>query len=173
VDVLETVDQARDVVQIRERRITVFTGFHIHDVHRRTAGAEVHLVPGELHLAPGRLPVEHEIARRHGEGVLHQRAREQQPALVGVRPAGGRHQIDTRGYGIREADLLQHVESGTMNALDVGIGERLVTAAQHTRKYGLLCLALGRRPQRLAPGAPTHPLCSCHAHAAIPLQRIS
>jgi hypothetical protein len=104
--VIETVNQARDVVQIRQGGFTVLTRFRVHHVHRRTGGAEVHLVAGKLHLAPGHLTVEHEIPRRHGDGVFYQGAGEKQPAVSGVLAPGGGHQLDTRGNGIGEPDLI-------------------------------------------------------------------
>ena len=157
MDVVQRVDDAGDVVEILGGGFPVVASDRIDHVHRRPGGAEIDpLAPG-LHVVARVLAVERELARRLGQGVLDQGARKQQAPLVGELRAGLGHRLDPGRDGIREADLLQDVEGGVMDLLDVGRRQRQIAAAFHAGADRLLVLRQRRRPRgtpRLASAAP-------------------
>jgi hypothetical protein len=64
------------------------------------------------------------------DGVLDQGAREPEPSVATEQTAGLGHQVDAGRDRIRQPDLLQDVERRTVDALDLGCGERPVAAAR-------------------------------------------
>ena len=64
-------------VEVPQVRLPVLARAGIDDVHGRTRGPEVHLVPGKLEVVPGVLTVEHDVAGGVRHHVLDQRAREE------------------------------------------------------------------------------------------------
>ncbi len=129
MQVIERVDDARDVVQVLGRRVAVRAAAAIDDVHGRAGGAEIDARPPRLHVVLRVLAVQHEAAARACERVLDERARKHEPARGCQARARTRHVVDARRRRVGEADLLEHVERGPVDAQDVGVGERLVRAA--------------------------------------------
>ena len=75
----------------------------------------------------GSWPIQHEMARGLGDGVLHQRAREPQPLAVigGADPRAG---LDAGRDRLAEADFLEQLQRRLMDAADIVVGERLEAA---------------------------------------------
>ena len=82
MDMLHLVDDAGDVVDVLHRRFPIGAGDGIDDVHRRPGGAEIDALAPGLQVVLRILAVQRETPRGLGERVLHQRAREEQAALV-------------------------------------------------------------------------------------------
>jgi hypothetical protein len=157
MDIIHAVDQARRVVKVGELGLAIRAGLQVDDVNGGAGGAEIDLLAPGLHVVLGVLAVHHEVAPGLGQGVLHQTTRDQESALVGQGRTRIGEQLDAGGNGVAEADLLQHVEGGAMDALDLGVAERLVIAAFHAGLDRAFLLRNGCRAQ-LAPGvAPAAP----------------
>ena len=72
MDVLHDIDDAADVVQVRDQRFAV-THFRVDNIDRGTGRAEVHLLAPRLEIEARVLGVQHEMARGLGERVLNER----------------------------------------------------------------------------------------------------
>ena len=155
VDVLAGIDHARGVVQILQRRLAVLARVDIDHVHRRPGGAEIQLRTAQVHVVARVLAAERDVTRGDGERVLDQRTREVQPP-VAVDPAPGGDCLDAGGNGLRQADVLEHVERRVVHPHDIDIGERLEAPAGHARPNRALIGRLWRGPQRLARLTPAH-----------------
>ena len=168
VDVFEGVDQAGDVVEIRQGRFPVLAGPGIHDVHGGARGPEVHPVPGEFEVVAGGLPVEHDVAGGVRHRVLDQRAGEEEPAIGAQPPSGRGDRFDAARDGLGQPDPLQHVERGGVDPLDPVLVEGPVPAADHAGAHRLFLFAKRGRAQ-LAPRLPAAHAPSAHrglAHGA-------
>ena len=143
VDVFHAVDDAADVVQVLNGGFAVST-VDIHHVHGRASGTVVGpLAPG-LEVEARVLRVQLEVAPGLGEGVFHQRAREQQAARVRESAASLGQQLDTGLRRVCQADLFQQAQGRLVDLLDIAIGKRLVAAALHARVHGAQMVRKGR-----------------------------
>ena len=175
VDVLQRVDHARDVVQIAGGRVAIDPGLGVDHVHGRPGRAEIHARAPGLHVVLRSLPVQDEVPRGSRHRVLDQRAREDQPPLRGQCGPGLGHVLDSARGRIRKPDGLQHVERGVVNANDVGVGQRLVSPADHARVHGSQVVgqrtSAGGPPRRARPAA--HHLVLDAAHNIPPAETTS
>jgi hypothetical protein len=106
--------------------------------------------------------MQREAPRRGGDGVLDQGTREQQTAFGAEPPAGGGNRLDAGGNGLGQADGLEDLEHGGVDAGDVDPGQRLVAAALETGMDRPLGLRRGRgakRPACRTPACPATGLC--------------
>jgi hypothetical protein len=133
MDVVQLVDQARQVVEIGHGRLPVGPGLDVDNVDRRARGAEMDLLAPGLQVVARIEAVEHETPRGLGQGVLDQGPGKQQAAVVVEPPAGGGHQLDAGGYGVGQSDLLQSIQRRLVDALHLGIGQGSVAAPIHAR----------------------------------------
>src|SRR5690606_11551436 len=122
-----------------------------------------------LHVVARILTGQDEMARRLGDRVLDQRAREDQPALVGQLRSDSRAGFDAGRDRIGEPDILQHVERGMMDFDNVGFAERLELAAFEARPHRLYGIRHWRRPQRAScfPATPASLRCPRYRHRTL------
>ena len=106
----------------------------------------------------GILAVQREMPCGVLDRVEHQPPREAQPAVRAELGAGALQRLDAARDSVGEADRFQNGQHGLVDALEVVLGERLVTAAFEAGTNGTDVLRQRRRahrPPRLAPaGAP-------------------
>jgi len=131
MNVVEGIDDARDVVQILRRGVTIDAGSRIDDVHRGSRGAEINARIPRFHVVFRVLPVQDEAARGTRHGILNQRARKNQPARWRHLCARLGHVLDAARRRIRESDVLEDIECGAMDAKHLSIGQWCVAAARH------------------------------------------
>ena len=81
MQMLQRIDNPRDVVQVLGGRIPVDTGLGVDDVHGGARRAEVDAGAPRLHVMFGVLAMQHEMSRRARNRILDQGARKDQPSL--------------------------------------------------------------------------------------------
>ena len=104
VDVLHLVDDATDVIQILNLRLTV-GAVGIDHVHGRAGGAEVHLLAPRLEIELRILRVERKVSASLGQHVFDQRTREQQSTTVTEGAARLQQDLHAGFRRIGQADL--------------------------------------------------------------------
>ncbi len=87
----------------------------------------------ELHLQARPLAVHHEGPAGAGHRVLDQGAGEMEPSGLGEPAAGGGHPLDHGGDRRSQADPLQKIQGGAVDACDLPLGERPVAPALDPR----------------------------------------
>ena len=133
---VERVLQARDVVQIQQRCLAEAVGVGVEDLDGSAAAAKVDPRPGDVEIVLGISPADHKVAPGAGDTVLDQAPREAEPPGLGQPAPGGDDALAPGVRGAGQADLLQQVQRGGVDALHVALGQRLVAAAHHARPDG-------------------------------------
>ena len=129
MDVVQPVDQTRQIIEIGQGGFTVFAGVDVNHVHGRAGGAEMDLLAPGLQVVARVETVQHEVPAGLGQRVLDHGPREPQPAVVADAAAGPGHQLDARRDSVGEAEVRQQVQCRLVNPLHLGFAERLVAAA--------------------------------------------
>ena len=143
MDVVELVDQAREVVEIGERRRSVGARFDIEHPHRHARGAEVRAGIRDVQVVLRISTVQREVATRSGDDVLDERTRKAE-SIVLVHPAALRECELAKGRKrISHTDVFEHVQSALVDPLDVVVRERPIGASDQAGAHGRLFGPLG------------------------------
>ena len=136
VHVVQILGQPGCVIQILRGGIAVFVAFQIHDMHRRTRRAEMHVGAGQMQVLPGVAGMERDVARGHGQHILDQGARKADaPVIAQDRPGPGQ-QLHPRRRGLRQADHLQRLQRRGMDLGHARLGQRAVLPARQSGPHG-------------------------------------
>jgi hypothetical protein len=115
MDMLETVDHARGIVEIAQIRFAVTSCFEIHDHWRSPARAHVNAPVTEPHIMFRLLTAEREISRQPVQGTLYQLRRKVQ-ATIRIDTASGRGNMLDDGFRrLRHAHILQYFTHRLVN----------------------------------------------------------
>jgi hypothetical protein len=161
MDVVEGLGDARGVVEIERRRVPIAVALGIDDHRRRARRAEMNALATGHDVMLGALAEEREIAARPGDHVLHQGGRKAQPAVITESRARTGADLDTRGDGVADAHLLEHLQRRPVDSLDPHLGERSIPPARQAGAHRphlvrQRCRAL-RHARRAAPASPATP----------------
>ncbi len=131
VDVVEAVRDPRGIVQVLHGAVAVVSPIHVDHVHGSPCGAVMHARPAQVQVTDWVATTERDLARGLGQRVLHQCAREADPAVRALNCAGSGQVGDTARWRVGQADLLESLERGLVDLLDIGLRQRLQCAAGH------------------------------------------
>ena len=121
MDVVQTVDETRSVVEVDQRRGSEGLGRVVEDRHRLPRGREVHALAGDL-LIEGRVDaVAHVAPAGVLDDVLDEPSREQQTPAVVERASSRDRDVEDLGDRLTDPDPLQHVERGLEDPLDLAL----------------------------------------------------
>ena len=136
MDVLQRVHQSGGGVQVGQGGFAIGAGFRFDHMHRGACGTEMNPAAAQLQVMPGVGAVQHEVAGRGSNGVLHQSGRKPQPALR-VQPAAGRGDACyAGGQGVGQADLGQDLQRGPVHLLQIRLAQRPVAPTLQARSDG-------------------------------------
>ena len=136
VDIVQPVHQTGNVIQIRHRAFAVAAGVEIHDRRRRPTGAGMHPPPANLDIMQRVDAVQRKAAARARDHVFHQPTGKAQPP-VAIHPAPRRNRPRFKAGGqLRQTKVFKQGQNQVVDLQDLGIGQRLVTAPDHTCRHG-------------------------------------
>ena len=148
----------RRVVQILGGRITILQRHRIDDVHRRPRRAEMHLRSAQVQVVLRLPPMQRDVARRHRQHVLNQRAGKADAPVIALHRPGPGQQRHPRRRGLRQPDHLQRLQRAGVNLRDPRLGQRPVLPSRHPRPHRAQRLRERSRPlghpRRPSPRAP-------------------
>ena len=157
MQVFQAVHQPGGIVQVLQRGFPVKAlarigrmGFPVvHDMDRRARGTEIDLVAGQLYVAGGVLAMQGDVPGRTGDGVFHQRPREPEP-VVPVHPTDRSDRLDAARDAPGKAHLLEQVENGAVDPVQVGLLQGQEPSAAQPRPDRSVRLCNRCRAQGLA-----------------------
>ena len=121
VEVLESVGQTGEVVEVLSGRPTEGLRVVIEYEHCGTGGAEVDLGVGELHALVVVKAVPHPGLGSRVDRPLDYRARVAESTVLVDVPTGLGDDLDELGYGVGHAEVFQQLQRRVIDALHVGL----------------------------------------------------
>jgi hypothetical protein len=136
VDMLAMVREARGIVKVHELGGPVGLRLVLEDVHGLARSREQHGAVVHLEVERRIRRVERVTAGRGRDQVLDQRAREAQAAVLAEDAAPRDRVLQDLRDRLADADLLQELECGVVDALDVPHAQGAVLATLESRMDG-------------------------------------
>lgn len=133
-DVRQAICQAREVVEVAERRRTVASRLEVKCLHCRATGPEMDPIATNLEVVAGAAAIEDEGPTGAGHDVLDHRSGEGETAGGGHLGALGGGRLDQAWRGGAHAELGEEPESGIVDGADLRFAQRAKLTAALTRR---------------------------------------
>ncbi len=171
MDIVEPVGDAGGVEKILHRGIAVAAGCDIDQRHRRTSGAVMDRSTAKREIMGLVAAVEGKRFGRQRQHVLDQRAGKTQAAILAQLGPGRCHDLNARARRVGQADLLERVKRGGVDALHAGFAQGAVEAADEPRAHRALVAGKRCGAQGVAGGAAAGAAGETFVHADCPVRR--
>ena len=133
---VETVTDARGVVQVLHSRVAIFVVCNINQIHR-SAGSAI------MHAGAGKFEIVHTVAAVQGDRtigardrVLDQGAGESDTPVIAQNRASVGEVFDARGRGVGQANGFERLQGPLVDAQNIFLRQGVIGAAGHASAHG-------------------------------------
>lgn len=133
----ERIGDARGIVKIAQTGLAIGLALNVNKMNGRAGGAVIDAGSAGLKVVFGILSAQRKSASRFGYHILDECARDAYASVVALDGAAGNHRVNTALRCVRNADGLESLKGGFVDALAVFLCEGEVVAALNASAHGL------------------------------------